>query len=119
MKGKIKLELIDTPYCLALALNLKIKGELFYWHTDYVIDSDDILQQFEGEIEKKFILRDEFYIEVIKYISDINNIKRDGEKLMKEVLEDKVKELVTQSKEEQAKKLLKELKKPITIEIKD
>jgi hypothetical protein len=38
---------------------------------------------------------------------------------MREVLEDKAKELETQSKEEQAKKLLKELKKPITIEIKD
>jgi hypothetical protein len=59
MKGKIKLELIETPYCLALALYLKIEGEMFYWHYKYVIDSDDILQ-FEGEIKRKFISRDEF-----------------------------------------------------------
>jgi len=105
LKGKIKLKLHDRDYTEWLEIYLKMEDEWFYWHSDTIVSHWDKTDE-------------EFYDEVIKYLSDINNIKMSGEKLMREVIEDKMKKAKINNKDEIVKEMLKKLKEPIEIEVK-
>lgn len=106
IKAKVKLHLMEDSFTKYLEMKLKLQGELFYWHSRIVVDDN----HNPGDL---------FYEEVIKYISNIENIKKDGEYYLRKIIEDKAKDLVLKSKEKQAKKLLEKLNKPIEIEVKE
>jgi len=105
MKGKIKLYLHENSFSTWLEIHLKMEDEWFYRHSDIVINHRDKTSE-------------EFYDAVIKYLSDINNVKVSGEKLMREVIEDKMKKAKNNNKEKVVKDMLKKLKEPIEIEVK-
>lgn len=104
MKGKVKLNLHKDSCSTFLEIRLKMEDEWCYYHSKIVVSH-----------RKKSM--EEFYNEIIEFISDINNIKKAGEILMFEVIEEKIKKVKNKSKEEQAKQLLKKLKEPIEIEV--
>jgi len=105
LKGKIKLYLHENSFSTWLEICLKMEDEWFYWHSDIVVSHWDKTDE-------------EFYDEVIKYLSDINNIKMSGEELMREVIENKMKKAKNNNKEKVVKDMLKKLKEPIEIEVK-
>lgn len=112
MKGKVKLILVNDGYERNLYLRLKLENQLFYWYKKRVVSNYDVDIDCIKSTEW-------FYQDVITYVSDINNIKKDGEELMREVLNHKAEDLRNESKEKEAIELLKRLKEPIEIEIKE
>jgi hypothetical protein len=113
MKAKIKLELIDYKRDSSprfLQMQLKLQGELFYNYDDIVVSKYN-----NNGLQKS---RKEFYNDVIIYLSDINNIKKDGEYLLRKTLNGKINSKNSQNKQKEIQKLLKKLKQPIEIEIK-
>jgi regulator of sigma D len=117
MKGKVKLKLTDTNdgYNRYLNIWLKIENEWFFNYCDTVID-DAIRDDSNKRIRDKS--KEEFYTDVVDFISDINNITKAGENLMKEIIKKKANKLKAESKENEALELLKKLNKPIEIEVK-
>lgn len=108
MKAQIKIKIISSNSSAELMLFLKLENEKIYWHTKSLIETRWIPNRTD---------LDNFYSEVIYFVSDINNIKQAGENFMREILQEKANKLVFISKEVQAKALLKTLKEPIEIEI--
>ena len=105
IKAKVKLHLVDENWNKHLEIKLKVQGEIAYWHSKVVVGTKDKSD-------------DQFYAEVIKFVSDIKNTEMAGENFLREIIENNAKLLITQSKEKQAKALLKELSRPINIEVK-
>jgi len=105
LKGKIKLYLHENSFSTWLELYLKMEDEWFYRHSNIVVSHWDKTSE-------------EFYDAVINYLSDINKIKMSGEKLMREVIEDKMKKAKNNNKDKIVKEMLKKLKEPIEIEVK-
>ena len=105
IKAKVKLHLVEGNWYKYLEIKLKLQGEIAYWHSKVVIGTKDKSDN-------------QFYAEVIKFISDIKNTEMAGENFLREIIENNAKLLITQSKEKQAKALLKELSRPINIEVK-
>ena len=105
LKGKIKLKLHDRDYIKWLEIYLKMEDEWFYWHSDTIVSHWNKTEE-------------EFYDAVIKYLSDVNNIKMSGEELMREAIENKMKNAKNNNKDKIVKDMLKKLKEPIEIEVK-
>lgn len=105
MKAKIKLDISGSSYYKYLRMKLKIENEWFYWHTSPIIDDANISDE-------------EFYTKVINFLSNKNEIIQYGEEFMKEIIKTKSNKLIADGKESEAYKLLKQLNKPIEIEVK-
>ena len=111
MKAKVKLHLEQSDYNLYLEIKLKVEGELLYWHSKVVVGHSFI----NGGGYKS---DEEFFSEVIEFVSDIKNTEKAGEELLRKVIKDRAKTLVSNSKEKEAKELLKTLSRPVQIEVK-
>jgi len=105
LKGKIKVFYKKEKGSLlnGIAIKLKLEDEWFYWHERILVFDD----------------WDDFEAIAIMQLSNIENIKNSGEYFMKEILKSKIEQAKYQSDEKTINKLLKELSKPIQIEIKE
>lgn len=113
MKAKIKLYLVDDDYSRALRMEMKLEGEWFYWHDTTVVSN--YLWTKTGHRAKT---KDEFYSDVIAFLQNEENIKKEGEELVRKIFKDSLEEAQKDSKEKEIKKLLAKYKKPIEIEVK-
>lgn len=109
MKAKIKLKLKDYPVCPYLKMYIKLENEHFYNHNYLVMNI----------MERRFESREEFINELYDFLSNKETIIITAQEVVKNILKDKLISINTYSKETEIRKILKELKKPIEIEIKE
>ena len=113
MKAKIKVKLEEISSMFGafkeLYLYIKYENEFFYTRRSFISNTKN------GKLR---VTDEEFYNEVLYIISDINNIKKVGEDMVRRKIQQDIDNKKLQGKEKEVKELLKKLKQPIEIEVK-
>lgn len=107
MKGKIKVKLEESGLGTYLTMYLKLEDECFY-NTEKIILRNDIYKT-----------NNNFYKDATKLLSDKNKLTEMGTEMIKEKLEKRAESASLMNDEKKVIELLKELKQPIEIEVKE
>jgi DNA replicative helicase MCM subunit Mcm2 (Cdc46/Mcm family) len=105
IKLKIKTDKHDRGYKLkSLVMKIKCEGEIFYKHEHNIIYN---------------YTEDYFWPEAKRILSNKEEIIKIGKKVIEDIMKKKIKNVELKNNKKIALNLLKQYKKPITIEIKE